>query len=464
MSRGLSGTNVLESIEQVPPHNREAEMAVLGSMLVDKDAQFKALDLLREEDFYKEAHKKIFYAIASLRDKHVEADAITVGEFLKQDGSVADVGGQIYLFELTNLVPVALHVEHYAGIVREKALLRGIGTVAREVLHKSNSEQVSAETLLDSAQASFLSLSQMKASTGLVSMSELMHNAVEILEDLAETGKYITGTSTGFAELDKYTAGLQPANLVIVAGRPSMGKTSFCMNIAEHVVVKEKRPVLFFSLEMSNHEMALRLLCSYAKLNLKKARSGYITRKHWPVLTNAASILAEAPLYFDFTSSPSIMEIRASSRRWAHELKYKDKSLALIIVDYLQLMRGSGGRENRQQEIAEISRGLKALSRELDVPVIALSQLNRRPEERGRDGRPQLSDLRESGALEQDADVVLAIYREEVYKRDDPDLKGKAKIYILKQRNGPTGEFDMNFMEEYTRFQNLEKVTESPPE
>lgn len=439
-------------------------MAVLGSMLVDKDAQFKALDLLREDDFYKEAHKKIFYAIATLRDKHVEADAITVGEFLKQDGSLVTVGGQIYLFELTNIVPVALHVEHYAGIVREKALLRGIGTVARDVLQKSNSEQVSAETLLDSAQASFLSLSQLKSSAGLVSMSELMHNAVEVLEDLAETGKYITGTPTGFSELDKYTAGFQPANLVIVAGRPSMGKTSLCMNIAEHVAVKEKRPVLFFSLEMSNHEMALRLLCSYAKLNLKQARSGYIARKQWPVLTNAASVLAEAPLYFDFTTSPSIMEIRASSRRWAHELKHKSKSLALIVVDYLQLMRGAGNAESRQQEIAEISRGLKALSRELDVPVVALSQLNRRPEERGRDGRPQLSDLRESGALEQDADVVLAIYREEVYKRDDPDLKGKARIHILKQRNGPTGEIDVQFMEEYTRFQNLEKVTESPPE
>jgi len=269
---------------------------------------------------------------------------------------------------------------------------------------------------------------------------------------MTENNKYVTGVPTGFKEFDKLTAGLQPSNLIIVAGRPSMGKTAICLNMAMHVAIKEKRPVLFFSLEMSDQEMGLRLLCGLARINLRSVREGFLARKSWPAITNVASEIASSPLYFDFSTSASIMDIRSAARRYAYEMKQKGTPLALVVIDYLQLMHGGGAVESRQQEISEISRSLKALARELQVPVIALSQLNRRPEDQGRAGRPQLSDLRESGAIEQDADVVAAIFREEVYKRDDPDLKGKAKLFILKQRNGPIGDVDLNFLEEYTLF------------
>jgi replicative DNA helicase len=439
-------------LEQVPPQSHEAEVAVLGSMLAEKESMLKAMDLLRDDDFYEEAHRQIFAAIRDLHDKNVTPDAVTVGESLQKSERLADVGGQSYLFHLTNLVPSALHVEHYARIVREKSILRQMISISRNISAECFSTQEEAQELLDQAQQKFFLLAQSKASKGMTSASQLMQGAITALEKLAESSKFITGVPTGFKELDKLTSGLQPSNLIIVAGRPSMGKTAFCLNIAEHVAIKEKRPVVFFSLEMSDQEIGLRLLCSQARINLRSVREGFLARKSWPTITNVASQIAGAPLYFDFSTSPTVLDVRGSARRWAHELKQKGNPLALIIIDYLQLMRGSGNMESRQQEISEISRSVKGLARELQVPVIALSQLNRRPEERGREGRPQLSDLRESGALEQDADVVAAIFREEVYKRDDPELKGKAKLFVLKQRNGPIGDVDLNFLEEFTRF------------
>jgi replicative DNA helicase len=291
----------------------------------------------------------------------------------------------------------------------------------------------------------------------------LMQGAVETLEHMANSGKIVTGIETGYIEIDTMTAGFQPANLIIVAGRPSMGKTTLVLNMAEHMAVDNKRPVVFFSLEMSHQELALRLLCSRATLSLGEVRRGYLARKNWPRITSAASEIAEAPLYFDFATSPTMLEIRSASRRYAHDLSRKNEKLSAVVIDYLQLMRGEGVQESRQQEISEISRGLKAMARELNVPVIALSQLNRKPEDRARDGRPQLSDLRESGAIEQDADVVMAIYREELYKRDDPDLKGKAKIFLLKQRNGPVGDINLTFLDECTRFVNPERELEPTP-
>jgi replicative DNA helicase len=292
---------------------------------------------------------------------------------------------------------------------------------------------------------------------------ELMQGAVETLEQMAKSGNAVTGVPTGYIELDSMTSGFQPANLIIVAGRPSMGKTSLVMNMAEHVAVDKKTPVVFFSLEMSHQELALRLLCSRALLNMGEVRRGYLARKNWPRITSTASEIADAPLIFDFATSPTILELRSAARHYAHQLQRKGTKLGLVIIDYLQLMRGEAGSESRQQEISEISRGLKGLARELQVPVIALSQLNRKPEERGREGRPQLSDLRESGAIEQDADVVMAIYREEVYRRDDPDLKGKAKIFVLKQRNGPVGDIDLGFLNDCTRFVNPERQLEPTP-
>lgn len=424
-------------------------MAVLGSMLVEKESLLKALDLLREDDFYEDTHRRVFSAIRALHDRNITADVVTVGEELERTGGA---GGRAFLFELTNLVPSALHVDHYARIVREKSLLRQMITISREVAAESHAPADDAQTLLDRAQQRFFVLAQDRASRGMVSAGTLMQTAVSTLEKMAESSKLMTGVATGYVELDKMTSGLQPSNLVIIAGRPSMGKTAFCLNIAEHVAIKEKRPVVFFSLEMSEQEIGLRLLCSQARINVRSVREGFLSRKSWPTITNVASQIASAPLYFDFSTSPSILDIRSSARRWAHEMKQKGNSLALIIIDYIQLLHGGGAVESRQQEISEISRSIKGLARELQVPVIALSQLNRRPEDRGREGRPQLSDLRESGALEQDADVVAAIFREEVYKRDDPDLKGKAKLFVLKQRNGPIGDVDLNFLSEFTKF------------
>lgn len=434
------------------PTNQEAEMAVLGSMLADREAMLKALDELRDDDFYEAKHQKIFGAMRELYEKNITPDAITLGEALQKHNTLDDLGGQAYLFELINIVPSALNVEHYCRIVKEKSIFRQMMNNAKKIIDDCRMETQNAQELLDEAQQLFFKLAEARLPRGMVSTSTLMQTAVAALETLAETNKMITGVPTGFRDLDKMTKGLQPANLIIVAGRPSMGKTSFCLNIAEHVAIKEKRPVIFFSLEMSDQEVGLRLLCSQAKVNIRHTAEGFIGRKSWPTITNVASQIAGAPLYFDFSTSPSILDIRSSARRWAHELKHKGNPLALIIIDYLQLLHAPGQTESRQQEISTISRSLKALARELQVPVVALSQLNRRPEERGREGRPQLSDLRESGALEQDADVVAAIFREEVYKRDDPDLKGKAKLFVLKQRNGPIGDVDLNFLEEFTRF------------
>ncbi len=443
---------MVEVLEQVPPQSHEAEVAVLGSMLAEKESMLKAMDLLREEDFYEETHRQIFAAIRHLHDHNITPDVITVGEHLQKNETLPDVGGQSYLFHLTNVVPSALHVEHYANIVREKSIFRQMISISREVSGDCFTTKDNAHELLDKAQQLFFTLAQEKSSRGMVPASLLMQGAISALEKMAESNKFMTGVSTGFKEFDKLTSGLQPSNLIIIAGRPSMGKTSFCLNIAETVAIKNKKPVVFFSLEMSDQEIGLRLLCSQARINLRNVREGFLARKSWPTITNVASQIAGAPLFFDFSTSPSILDIRSSARRWAHDLKQKGTPLSLVVIDYLQLLRGPGGIESRQQEISEISRSVKGLARELQVPVIALSQLNRRPEDRGREGRPQLSDLRESGALEQDADLVAAIFREEVYKRDDPSLKGKAKLFVLKQRNGPIGDVDLNFLNDFTKF------------
>lgn len=454
---------LMADLDGTPPHNLEAEMAVLGSMLVERDAVVKATDLLKTEDFYKEIHRSIFDAIIKLNNTNQEADVITVGEVLKSDRSFQLAGGPALLVELTEKVPTSLHVEHYAKIVHEKSLLRTLIENARRISRDAQSGKASADDLVDQAQEHFFAVGQRQARREFFSVGELMQGAVESIEQMAKSGNMVTGVPTGYIELDTMTSGFQPANLIIVAGRPSMGKTTLVMNMAEHATIDKKIPVVFFSLEMASHELALRLLCSKALLNMGEIRRGYMARKNWPRITTAASEIAEAPLYFDFTTSPTILELRSSARRYAHDLERKGQKLGMIIIDYLQLMRGDGRQESRQQEISEISRGLKGLARELNVPVIALSQLNRKPEDKGREGRPQLSDLRESGALEQDADMVMAIYREEVYRRDDPDLKGKAKLFVLKQRNGPIGDVNLNFLNEFTRFVNPERELDPTP-
>jgi replicative DNA helicase len=353
------------------------------------------------------------------------------------------------------VLPTAANIEHYARIVKDKAVLRQLIHVSTKIVTAAYSQAGDVADLLDEAEHQIFSIAQSKAEKGFVSVSDLVHDVIETVEKLYQRKTHVTGVPTGFSEIDAMTSGFQPSNLIIIAGRPSMGKTSFAMNIAEHVALHEKKPVAVFSLEMSREELMLRMLCSQARVDSHKVRRGYLEKKYWNTLTAAASQIAQSPIYIDDSSALSVLEMRARSRRLAAELSAKGTPLALIMVDYLQLMRGMGRVESRQQEISEISRNLKALARDLRVPVMALSQLSRRPEEKGREGRPQLSDLRESGAIEQDADLVAFIFREEVYKPQELDNQGKAKILIAKQRNGPTGEVELAFLREFTKFENL---------
>lgn len=430
-------------------------MAVLGAMLIEREAQAKALDLLTENSFYKPAHQHIFRAIAHLFSEGSAVDVVTVGEYLKNQKLLTEIGGSSYLTDLANVLPTAANIDHYARIVKDKSTLRRLIQISTKIVTAAYSQEGEVADLLDEAENSIFSIAQTQAEKGFMSVSDLVHDVIETVEKLYQRKAHVTGVPTGFTEIDTMTAGLQPSNLIIVAGRPSMGKTSFAMNIAEHVAIHEKKPVAIFSLEMSREELMLRMLCSQARVDSHKVRRGYLEKKYWSTLTAAASQIAQAPMFIDDSSAISVLEMRARSRRLAAELAAKGTPLSLILVDYLQLMRGMGKIESRQQEISEISRNLKALARDLRVPVMALSQLSRRPEEKGREGRPQLSDLRESGAIEQDADLVAFIYREEVYKPQELDNQGKAKILIAKQRNGPTGEVELAFLREFTKFENL---------
>ena len=430
-------------------------MAVLGAMLIEREAQAKVLDLVDENCFYKPAHQHIFRVIAQLFSEGSAVDVVTVGEKLKNEKLLTEIGGSSYLTDLTNVLPTAANIEHYARIIKDKAVLRQLIHVSTKIAASAYSQQGDVADLLDQAEHDIFSIAQSKAEKGFVSVSDLVHDVIETVEKLYQRKTHVTGVSTGFSEIDAMTSGFQPSNLIIIAGRPSMGKTSFAMNIAEHVALHEKKPVAVFSLEMSREELMLRMLCSQARVDSHKVRRGYLEKKYWNTLTAAASQIAQSPIYIDDSSGLSVLEMRARARRLAAELAAKGTPLALIMVDYLQLMRGMGKIESRQQEISEISRSLKGLARDLRVPVVALSQLSRRPEEKGREGRPQLSDLRESGAIEQDADLVAFIFREEVYKPQELDNQGKAKILIAKQRNGPTGEVELAFLREFTKFENL---------
>jgi replicative DNA helicase len=382
-------------------------------------------------------------------------DVVTVGEQLKNQKLLTEIGGPSYLTDLTNLLPTAANVDHYAQIVKDKAILRQLIHVSTRIVQAAYLQQEDVVSLLDEAEHQIFNIAQSHAERGFVSVSDLVHDVIETVEKLYQRKTHVTGVATGFTELDAMTSGFQPSNLIIIAGRPSMGKTSFALNIAQHVAIRERRPVALFSLEMSREELMLRMLCSEARVDSHKVRRGYLEKRYWGTLTSSASQIAQAPIYIDDSSTLSVLEMRARSRRLAAELAAKGTPLSLLMVDYLQLMHGIGRVESRQQEISEISRNLKSLARDLRVPVVALSQLSRRPEEKGREGRPQLADLRESGAIEQDADLVAFIFREELYKPQELELQGKARIMIAKQRNGPTGEFELAFLREYTRFENL---------
>lgn len=447
-----------DKADRIPPQALEAEMAVLGAMLIEKEAVMKALDVLHTGDFYKNSHKNIFRVAQNLYVENQPVDTITVAAQLKRENLLDEVGGAAYLTQLVNAVATAANVEHYAGIVREKSILRSLITLGSDIVTEALSEKRTAEEILDKAEAGIFKVSEEGASKSFTPLSELVHPMLENIERLHANKKDVPGLRTGFDDFDKMTAGLQPAELIIIAGRPSMGKTAFGLNIVENVAMQEKKAVAMFSLEMSKEALMLRLLCSAAQVDAHKTRQGFIAGQNWSKLTTVASKLAEAPIYIDDSSSLSVMELRTKARRLATELKVQKKELSLIVIDYIQMMRGVGRMESRQQEMAEISRSLKGLARDLNVPVIALSQLSRKPEEKGREGKPQLSDLRESGALEQDADVVGFIYRESYYRRDDPDLERKATLILAKQRNGPTGDVDLTFIREFTRFENAARA------
>ncbi len=444
----------LNLVEKIPPQNIEAETSVLGAMLFEPEVVPQAIEILNESYFYLDAHRKIYTCILSLFDKNQPADLLTVTEELRKQKQLEEIGGASYLAQLTANVPTAANFEHHAHIVKEKGLLRQLIHVATQVVQESFDTSGEVSEILDRAEHLIFEISQKKIEGHFVRLKEIIKDSIETIDQLYQRKEHVTGIASGFHDFDTRTAGLQPSDLIIVAGRPSMGKSAFTASLCEHAGVVLKKPVAFFSLEMSKEQLVQRMLCSHARVDAQKVRTGYLSHTDWPKLTSAAGKLSEAPIFIDDTPSLGALELRAKARRLKAQF-----GIELVVVDYLQLMRGSSHAENRQQEISEISRSLKALARELRIPVIAVSQLSRAVETRT-GNRPQLSDLRESGAIEQDADVVVFLYREEYY-RPTEENRNKAEAVIAKQRNGPTGSVELLFLKEWTRFENLDFHRES---
>ncbi len=437
---------------KVPPHSIEAEQSVLGGLMLDSEAWDQVADLLHEEDFYRRDHRLIYTAMHELAERNTPFDAITLSEWMEQRGQLEEGGGLAYLGTLAKNTPTAANIKAYAAIVRERSIVRQLIRVANEIGDSAfNPDGRDSAELLDHAEKLVFEIAEKgsRGRRGFVSMQDLLGGAIEKIEALFERGDPITGIPTGFTDFDKATCGLQNSDLIIVAGRPSMGKTTFAMNIAENVAIKTKTPVAVFSMEMPGEQLTMRMMSAVGRIDQRKLRTGTLDDDDWPRMTSATGFLQEAPIYIDDTPALTPTEIRARSRRLMRE-----HGLGLVVIDYLQLMQGSGSsRENRATEISEISRNLKAMAKELNVPVIALSQLNRSLEQRP-NKRPVMSDLRESGAIEQDADLIVFIYRDEVYNEDSPD-KGSAEIIIGKQRNGPIGTVRLTFHGKYTRFDNF---------
>jgi replicative DNA helicase len=441
------------TIDRIPPHNIDAEKAVLGSMMIDSTAVNISLEILKENNFYYDSHKIIFRVMEKLFNLGTPIDILIVMEELSKIKEIERVGGKEYLTTLLNSISTSAHVEYYANIVKEKSILRNLINSSTEIINDCYSSEEDATRVLDTAEQKIFDIAQKREFSGFKQISEKTHETIEKIQSFFTEKKSTTGLRTGFIDFDNMTSGLQPSNLIIVAARPAMGKTSFCLNIAEHVAIVEKKPVAVFSLEMSSDELVFRMLCSQAKVNAHHVKTGFLSSKSWTPITNAAAKLAEAPIFIDDTPALSVLDMKSRARR----LKM-DKGLSLIIIDYLQLMSGRSGKaEHRQQDISEITRGLKILAKELAIPVIALSQLSRATEKRT-DQRPQLSDLRESGSIEQDADLVAFLYREGYYKQNVPELENKAEVIIGKQRSGPTGNVELIFRGEFTRFENMSNI------
>lgn len=439
------------SLHKVPPQSIEAEESILSAILIDSTSLLEVVEILRPEDFYKSAHQKIFSAIIALFAESEPVDLVTLTNKLRENGHLEAVGGATYLAGLVDSIPLAVNAPHYAGIIRDKSSLRKLIEKASIIVTRCFEDRGNVDELIDFAERSVFEVSENKTKQAFTPISDLLENNIEMLEERQGNKSLLTGIPSGFKKLDDLTSGFQNSDLIILAGRPAMGKTSLALNIARNAAVESNTPVAVFSLEMSKAQLSMRLLTAEARIDSARLRGGFFNNDDWARLTNAASDLSEAPIYIDDSPDITSMEIRAKARRLKME-----SGLGLIVIDYIQLMRGSATNERRDLEISEISRSLKGLAKELNLPVIALSQLNRMLEQRS-DKRPVLSDLRESGALEQDADLVAFIYRDEVYNTaEDNPRKGAAEIILGKQRNGPVGTAHLTFLKSYTRFENME--------
>jgi replicative DNA helicase len=433
--------------ERSLPHAIETERSILGSLLLNSATVHQVLEILRRDDFYLDSHRRIFDKIVGLYEKGRPIDPVTLREELARSGELEQVGGTSYLASLMDGLPQPQNIEHYARIVRDKALLRKLIYASNQIIHSCFDEEEEPELILDRAERALFDIAEEHLTSGFISVAEVARHQLEHVERMAGRPQMITGVPTGFTELDQLTSGLQPADMIVIAGRPSSGKTAFALSIAQNVA-RRGYTVGILSLEMSKEQVVARLLCSEAKINLHRFRGGFLSRDEWRRLAEALKTLAESRIFIDDTPAQTVLEARAKARRLKHE-----RGLDLLIIDYLQLMSVRGRVESRQQEVSQLSRDLKGLAKDLGIPLIAVSQLSRAPETRT-DHRPQLSDLRDSGSIEQDADVVLFVYREEMYSPTDENA-GIAEIIIGKQRNGPADTIHLAFLKEFTRFENL---------
>jgi replicative DNA helicase len=444
---------IAPAADRTLPHNLEAEKSVLGAILIHNEAFNHAAELIDSRDFFRDAHRRIFDKMVALSERNDAIDLVTLKEELQRSGELEEVGGPAYIASLADGVPRSANVEHYARIVKEKATLRNLIHSANRILADAYQAEDDADLILDGAEKAIFAIAEDRIREGFVPLRDLVQSSFATIEKLQQHKGLVTGVPTGFVDLDEMTAGLQPSDLVLVAARPSMGKTSFVLNIAQHIGTQTEMTVGFFSLEMSKEQLFMRMLTSEARIDAHRFRSGYLNEKDYGRLSHALGTLADARVFIDDSASIGVLEMRAKARRLQAE-----HGLHLLIIDYIQLMQGRGRFESRQTELASISRSLKGLAKELKVPIVALSQLSRAPETRS-DHRPQLSDLRESGALEQDADVVMFIFREEQYRdaegQPNQEAEGIAEIIVGKQRNGPVGTVKLAFIKEHTRFENL---------
>jgi replicative DNA helicase len=442
----------LDSTPDTLPHSDEAERSVLGAVLLDNQRLDRAQELIMATAFYSLRHQMIYRAFEFMSESSTAMDLVTVKAYLERSGQLAKCGGPAYLASLVEGVPRSANIEHYVQIVKDLAIQRELIRASQTILSSALSPSVSTDQLLDDAEKAIFQVAENRLGGGFISLKVVADASIKAIEELTEREDLITGVSTSFPELDGYLAGMQNSDLIIIAARPAMGKTAFALNVASFAALQQKKTVGIFSLEMSHQQLFMRMLCAEGQIDAHRLRTGRIGKEDWTRIIKVYGTLADARVFIDDSPGVTVMEMRAKCRRLKRE-----HGLDLLFIDYLQLMRSRSGFENRQQEITDISRSLKELAKELNIPVVALSQLSRAPEQRrGADHRPQLSDLRESGAIEQDADVVLFLFREEMYDKDNPELEGKAEVIIGKQRNGPTGIVRLNFIKKFTRFANPE--------